>query len=271
MSNTTPVTLKPLLGSEDGPPFQVINPEAQTPLLLLCDHASNAVPQSLGTLGLPSKVLEETHIAWDIGAANLTCKLAKRLNARAILGGYSRLLIDCNRQPGDPSSIPEVSDGVIVPGNQNLNDAEAEQRLETFFWPFHHSITQELANLWRNGPPPAIVAVHSFTPIMMNNGETRAWHIGILWNHDPRMAIPTIRWLRADSNLLVGDNQPYSGREKGFTLDQHAGAAGLPHMCLEIRQDLIADEAGCERWAMILASALENLLEDSNLHSVMHF
>lgn len=257
------------LASGDDPPFEVCNPQGSAPVLLLCDHASHAIPAIYQNLGLAPELLATQHIAWDIGAACVTRGLAERLNAPAVLSGYSRLLIDCNRQPGDPTSIAPVSDGIEIPGNQHLDDAEVMRRVETFFWPYHHAITNTLTRLWRHGPPPALVSVHSFTPVF--GGLHRPWHIGVLWNHDPRMIQPLIHWLNAHHDFTVGDNEPYSGREVGFTLDNHAGAAGLPHVCLEIRQDLIGDEAGCDRWINILGDALEAVLSNATLHTVEHY
>ncbi len=257
-----------LLGPEDPSPFQVLNADARTPVLLVCDHASNAIPRQLVTLGVRPEDLRK-HVALDLGAAHLARHLAARLKAAAVLAGYSRLVIDCNRQPGDPTSIPEVSDGIVVPGNRGLNDSEAEARLEAVFWPYHHAITQLIAHLWRHGPAPAVVAIHSFTPYF--SGLHRPWEVGVLWNHDPRMAAPLIHWLNDHhDSLCVGDNEPYSGREVGFTLDHHAGAAGLPHVCIEVRQDLIDDETSTAHWAKILGEALEAVLSNASLHTVEH-
>ncbi|HXH04342.1 MAG TPA: N-formylglutamate amidohydrolase, partial [Candidatus Competibacteraceae bacterium] len=180
------------------------------------------------------------------------------------------LVIDCNRQPGDPTSIPELSDGIRIPGNQNLSDTEAERRLEECFWPYHHAITREIARLWRHGPPPAIVSLHSFTP-QLRGFEPRPWHIGILWNHDPRLALPLLDWLREHTDYCIGDNEPYSGRSVGFTMQTHAEAAGLPHVLFEVRQDLLTDAPGLERWADVLARALQAVLADPHLHRVVHF
>ncbi|MDQ2694994.1 MAG: N-formylglutamate amidohydrolase, partial [Pseudomonadota bacterium] len=212
-------TLPPLLGPDDPPPYEVVNNGGQAPLLLLCDHASNRIPAGLDQLGLEPRHLQ-LHIAIDIGAAGLTRRLAERLDAVALLAGYSRLVIDLNRQPGHPTSIPEVSDGIIVPGNQRLGDAEADRRLESVFWPYHHAITNTLSHLWRHGPPPALVAMHSFTPVM--HGRQRPWHLGVLWNHDPRLATPLLRRWRAVPDLCVGDNEPYSGHLPGDSIDRHA-------------------------------------------------
>ena len=260
----------PLLGPGDPPPFTLFNPEGEAPLVLVCDHASNAIPTALGQLGLGPAELAQ-HVAWDIGAAQVTRLLAMRLDAPAVLGGYSRLVVDCNRAPGDPTSIAEVSDGIVIPGNQNIDDALADARLNAVFWPYHHAITQALAHRWRHGRgrAPALIAIHSFTPVM--NGFQRPWHLGVLWNRDPRLARPLIAWFRANPDLCVGDNQPYSGRDVGFTMDTHGGAAGLPHVEIEIRQDLIADEEGCERWGAVAGEALAAVLEDETLFQVRHY
>ncbi len=259
-----------LLGSEDPPPFSVVNPDGPAPVVLACDHASNALPAALDQLGLGPVELAQ-HIAWDIGAAQVTRLLAARLNATAVLAGYSRLVIDCNRSPGDPASIVGISDNIVIPGNQAVDDAAAELRLNEAFWPYHHAITQALAHRWRHdrGHAPALIAIHSFTPAM--NGFQRPWHLGVLWNRDPRLAGPLLAQFRANPELCVGDNQPYSGRDVGFTMDAHGSAAGLPHLEIEIRQDLIADEAGCEHWAAIVGAALEATLADDAIYQVVHY
>lgn len=258
-----------LLGLEEPPPFTVINSEGQAPVVLVCDHASNRIPAQLQHLGLGPAALSQ-HIAWDIGAARVTELLAIRLGAPAVLAGYSRLVIDCNRSPGDPTSIVEISDGITIVGNRDLDDATADARLHEIFWPYHHAVTHLLAHRWRhgNGQAPALIAIHSFTPVM--NGFQRPWHLGVLWNRDPRLALPILATLRADPALCVGDNEPYSGREVGFTMDTHGGAAGLPHVEIEIRQDLIANEAGCQYWAAILGEVLVSVLSDLTLYQVQH-
>lgn len=248
---------------------EIVNPDGRTPVLLVCDHASNRIPSEYTDLGLPNEALHQ-HIALDIGTAAVTRLLAQRFECPAVLSGYSRLLIDCNRQPGDPTSIPEVSDGTRVPGNLAISDEEADFRLETFFWPYHHAITHTLAQLWRHGPAPAVISIHSFTPTF--SGLHRPWHLGVLWNHDPRIAEPLLRWFHEQHpDLVVGDNEPYSGREVGFTVEHHAGAAGLPHVTVEVRQDLITDRAGQNHWANLLGDALEAVLSNASLHRVEHY
>ncbi len=259
-----------LLGRVDPPSFTLFNPNGQAPVVLVCDHASNAIPARLQQLGLNSAELAQ-HIAWDLGAAQIIRWLAVRLNAPAVLAGYSRLVIDCNRPPGHPTSIAEISDGIPIPGNCGLDDAHADARLNEVFWPYHHAITQMLAHHWRHdqGHTPALIAIHSFTPVM--NGFQRPWHLGVLWNRDPRLAEPLLTYLRANPALCVGDNQPYSGREVGFTMDTHGAAAGLPHVEIEIRQDLLADAAGCEHWAGVIGDALETVLRDEALFQMRHY
>lgn len=259
-----------LLGPNDPPPFTLTNPEGRASVVLVCDHASNAIPARLNGLGLGKYELSQ-HIAWDIGAAQVARLLAARLDAPAVLGGYSRLVIDCNRPPGHPTSIAEVSDGIFIPGNHQLSDLEAEMRFNEVFWPYHHAITQALAHRWRHGHgrAPALIAVHSFTPVM--NGFRRPWHLGVLWNRDPRLAEPLLTGFGANAEWCVGDNQPYSGREVGFTMDTHGGAAGLAHVEVEIRQDLLADEMGCAYWAKRIGDVLEAILQDRTLYEVCHY
>lgn len=259
-----------LISHADPPPFTLFNPNGPAPVVLVCDHASNAIPTSLKQLGLSPAELAQ-HIAWDIGAAYLVRLLAERLDAPAVLAGFSRLVIDCNRPPGDPASIAQISDGITIPGNRDVDDAHADARLNQVFWPYHHAITQALAHHWRHDQrhAPVLIAVHSFTPVM--NGFQRPWHLGVLWNRDPRLAEPLLAHFRTDAALCVGDNQPYSGREVGFTMDTHGAAAGLPHVELEIRQDLIADQAGGKRWARVVGDALEAVLRDQALFQMRHY
>lgn len=245
-----------LVGPQDPPAYSLCNAESTAPLLLLCDHASHAVPASLQQLGLPAEQLQR-HIGWDIGAACVTERLAEQFDCAAVFAGYSRLVIDCNRAPGDGSSIPECSDGTTVPGNLDLSDAAIAARIDACFWPYHHAITRWLAAARHAGRVPAVVAIHSFTPCMQ--GFARPWQIGVLWNHDPRMAQALIERLRA-AGYCVGDNEPYSGRDTHYTVETHAAAAGLPHVLIEIRQDLLADAAGCRHWAGVLAGALTPIL-----------
>lgn len=258
----------PLLAADEAAPFALVNPEGRAPILLVCDHASARIPRALGTLGLPAEALRR-HIAYDIGAADLTRRLAARLDAPAVLCGYSRLVIDVNRQPGDPQSIVRCSDGIAVPGNAGLTPEEEEARAEAVHWPYHHAIDAAFARLRRLGPEPILFSVHTFTPTL--GGEDRQWDLGVLWNRDPRVAVPLIDLLRRSGNYHVGDNEPYSGREIAYTLNLHAGAAGLANAAIEVRQDHCESEAELDHWAALLAAALDRILGMANLHRIEHF
>ncbi len=253
-----------MLGPEDPPPFTVLNPDSTRPVLFVCDHAANRVPAALDNLGL-TEAQRQTHIGWDIGAEALTRLLAERFKACAVLTTYSRLVVDSNRAPGDPAAIPVVSDGVLVPGNRDLDDGAAEQRTDALFWPYHHAIADRIAHLWRHGPPPALVAMHTCTPVM--DGFERPWHFGLLYNHDDRMARAMLTALaERDPSLCLGDNLPYSGKQVGFTVNTHAEPAGLPNLGVEVRQDLVGDPAGVAHWGGLFGDALEKVLADPDLY-----
>ncbi len=252
--STNNQTAYPLIGAGDPPPFSVFNPQARAPLLLVCDHASREIPAALARLGL-SDAASQRHIAWDIGAADLTRALARTFDAPAVLAGYSRLLIDCNRSLSDPSSIVPASDGELIPGNRRLTSLERELRARSFFEPYHEVIAQRLEELHRRRLIPALLSVHSFTPML--GRQARPWHVGVLWDRDARIAVPLLERLRAVEGLVVGDNLPYSGRHPAdYTVARHAESARLPHVCLEIRQDEIETAAGVAHWARIIAHAL---------------
>lgn len=256
------------LDADDPPAVERVNPQGRAPILFICDHASPAVPKGLANLGLSPQRLVE-HIGWDIGAAEVARHLARRFDAPAVLSGYSRLVIDCNRQPGDPASVPAISDGTPIPANQGLTEADEVARVETFFWPYHHAITDALAHLWRLGKPPILFSVHSFTPVY--GGAARPWQAGVLYNRDARMAGRLIAALRRHGDLMIGDNQPYSGLSLAYSIDLHAGAAGLPHCAIEIRQDQIDHAQGVLGWTDLLGEALVELMNDPNLFRVEHF
>lgn len=265
---TVPSAAGPLLGAGDPPAWRAVNAAGRAPVLLVCDHASNRIPASLGTLGLPAAELER-HIAWDIGAAGVTERMAELLDAPALLSGYSRLVLDCNRHPGGVGSVPATSDGVAIPGNRDLSDAAVAARVAALFEPYQRAIADRLAAFAAAGTVPALISIHSFTPAM--NGRPRPWHVGILWDADARIPGPLLEALGAEATLVVGDNEPYSAREPhGYTTDVHGTRAGLPHVLIEIRQDLIADAAGQADWAGRLAAALKPILADPKLYAVRH-
>lgn len=218
-------------------------------LILVCDHASNAVPADID-LGL-DRLHFDSHIAIDIGAGPLTERLAARLGSRAWLATVSRLVVDCNRPP--ELAIPEQSDGIAIPGNRALSPAARARRLAV-----HAAFHDGLAALVAARPRPMLVSIHSFTPALATDPSPRPWPIAILWNRDDRAAAHALRLLRGRIDLggPVGANEPYSGHVLNYTMDRHAEANGLPYLGFEIRQDLIADEAGVARWASILAETI---------------
>ncbi len=243
------------------PAFEILRPRAKSRVLLVCDHASNRVPPELDGLGLDANTLAR-HIGWDIGAAAVTRLLSRRLDAAAVLSGVSRLVIDCNRPPESDSSIPPTSDGVIVPGNAALSAAQARARAGRWFRPYHDAIARQIARIEKRGAAAILVSIHSFTPRM--NGAARPWPVGILWNRDGRLALPVIASLRA-RGLVVGDNEPYSGRLGGYTVAEHAERLGRPNIAFEIRQDEIAGPTGIRRWAALIAETLAPTLKAPGL------
>ncbi|HEY5623589.1 MAG TPA: N-formylglutamate amidohydrolase, partial [Gammaproteobacteria bacterium] len=246
------------------PPFELIEVDADRQLVLACDHARNRVPHSLGDLGLNAAELEE-HIAWDIGAGAVTRRLSKHLQADAVLGGYSRLVVDLNRDLDDPTAFPRVSDGVLVPGNLSLSVEHKAERARVLFKPYHEALRRSIQKRTKGQRTPVMICIHSFTPVQ--NNVARPWHVGILWDKDSRLALPLIAALNARGDLVVGDNEPYSGRHPAdYTVDHHAEVLGLAYAAIEIRQDLVTDESGQRRWADLLADVLQPLLRDDDLY-----
>ncbi|WP_445681057.1 N-formylglutamate amidohydrolase [Radicibacter daui] len=242
---------------------EILNAEGTGSAILLCDHASNRVPAEIGDLGLPEGEMER-HIAYDIGAAAVTREMSRLMQAPALLHGYSRLALDPNRAPDDPTLIPVISDGTIVPANRAMDAAGRRARIARYHQPYHDAVASVLAERRTRGQRAAIISLHSFTPWLRNNRK-RPWEVGVLWGEDGRMAVPFMAALEADG-VVVGDNEPYSGRNShGFTIEHHAMPAGLPHVLVELRQDLIADTAGQLHWAGVLARVLQPLLTDEEL------
>src|SRR5262245_8850226 len=246
--------MQQLLGPGDPPPFSVHNEKGRAPLLLLCDHASKAVPKALGTLGLTGEELSR-HIGWDIGGLDSALELSEILDAPLLASGYSRLVIDCNRWPGGEGSTPEVSDGTPVPANRDLTQEQTDARAEACFWPYHREVDLQLDRMTSDGRKVALLVMHSFTPQM--NGFKRPWHVGVLWNDDARLPEPLLAALRREPELVVGDNEPYSARASyEYTLNAHARTRALPHCSLEVRQDLIATRDDARAWGRRLAPAI---------------
>lgn len=253
----------PLLGPDDPAPVSIVNPEGSADLILICDHASNAVPASLQGLGLMERDLHR-HIALDIGAAEVTRLMADRLDAPGVLAGYSRLVIDTNRELDHHESINRESDGTLIPANQDVTPQEARRRAEACFWPFHRKIGAGISGFAVRGVRPAIIAIHGFTPVF--GGVERPWHLGVLWNEDGSIAIPLIEALRTHGDLVIGDNQPYSGRQQyGYSIDTHAGETGLSNVLIELREDFAATPEAQEKSADILVEALIPILKGLGL------
>ncbi|KQP92980.1 N-formylglutamate amidohydrolase [Methylobacterium sp. Leaf117] len=239
-------------------PVETIPGDPARGLLLICDHASNHVPADLDQLGVPEHEFAR-HIAYDIGAAAVTRRLAADLGVPAILTRFSRLIIDPNRGRADPTLVMRLSDGAVVPGNARIDEDGKAERIRRFYAPFDEAIDAGIAEAEATGRRPAIVTIHSFTPYW--RGVPRPWEVGILWDRDDRMSAPLIAGLRADpAGLTVGDNEPYGGGLPGDTIDRHAMARGLPNALVEIRQDLIVGEAGQAEWASRFARLLRPML-----------
>lgn len=248
-----------MLSPSEPPPVEVVNPHGASRVLIVCDHASNRVPEALGSLGL-SRAELDTHIGWDIGAAMVARHLSSLLDAPLVLSGYSRLVIDCNRPIHVPGSIPEVSGGVAIPGNTGLDAAAREARQRAFFHPYHATIAELYESRARSRAPGELVlfSMHSFTPELL--GEKRPWPIAMLYGKDPRLAHAFRDVFRADPGLLVGDNQPYRvSDETDWTIPTHGEARGILHTAFEIRQDGVADAAGAREWAERVARAWRSL------------
>lgn len=255
----------PLIGPGEPPPFTVVNPDGRAPFLLVCDHASRRIPHALHQLGVADWVLDR-HVACDIGARALTLALSERFDAPAVLAGYSRLVVDLNRQLHDPSAFIKVSDGIAIPGNIELDEAGRFLRIRSFFEPYHDAVTAQLQRFLDRGQVPALVSVHTCTPVF--NRVVRRWHVGIMWDRDPRIARPLLERLSAMKDVCVGDNEPYSGAHPNdYTIDHHAESNGFPCVGIEVRQDLVDTPEGAAHWAGILADGLEPVLDDAALYS----
>jgi predicted N-formylglutamate amidohydrolase len=241
-----------LLVKDDVPPVMEENAAGSSPFLLVCDHYGRAIPRGLGDLGLPESELRR-HIAWDIGIAGVASALSKHLDAHLIAQRYSRLVIDCNRPPQSPNSIPRISETTVIAGNEGLTREAAEARRQQVFDPYHRRIAEVIDRRSRGGLPTVLVSLHSFTPVYA--AIARPWHVGTLYQRDTRLPARLLKRLRAEADLVVGDNEPYAvSDETDYTIPVHGEARGLMNTGIEIRQDLIADDAGERQWADRLAA-----------------
>lgn len=243
-----------LLSAEDVPPVHEFNAEGRSPYLLTCDHYGRLIPRRLGDLGLPESE-RKRHIGWDIGIAGVAEALSRHLDAHLIVQRYSRLVIDCNRPPHVASSIPRISEATTIPGNEGISREAAAIRRAQIFDPYHRRIDEIIDRRGGAGRPTVLIALHSFTPVYA--GIARPWHIGTLYHRDTHLPPLLLKLLRAEGDLVVGDNEPYAvSDETDYTIPVHGEARGLMNTGIEIRQDLISDPAGEQAWAERLARIL---------------
>jgi len=239
---------------EDVPPVLEVNVSGRSPFLLTCDHYGRLIPRRLGDLGLPESELSR-HIAWDIGIAGVAEALSGHLDAHLIAQRYSRLVIDCNRPPASAGSIPRLSEATAIPGNEAMAGDAAESRREAIFDPYHRRIREVIEKRLRDDVPTVLVSLHSFTPVYA--GIIRPWHIGTLYHRDRSLPPLLLKALRAEPDLVVGDNEPYAVSDAtDYTIPVHGEMRGLMNTGIEIRQDLISDRAGEKEWADRLARIL---------------
>jgi predicted N-formylglutamate amidohydrolase len=244
----------PLLDPDEPDPVAFDNEAGASVFFLTCDHAGRAFPRRLDRLGLPPAETAR-HIAWDIGIGAVGVELSRRLDAALVRQHYSRLVIDCNRDPSVPSSIPEISETTSIPGNRDLDERAREARYEAVFRPYHAAIAAALDRRSAAGRASVLVALHSFTPVFKD--QSRRWHAAVLYNRDARLAHALAVLLRADDGLVIGENEPYAVSDAtDYTVPVHAERRGLVHVEIEIRQDLIAEPQGQVLWAERLGRLL---------------
>ena len=255
---TSPPMISPdfnLLDADDPPAVTVVRPDAASPFLLVCDHAGNRIPRKLGTLGV-SEADRQRHIAWDLGAAAMAQGVSELLDAPLVLQSYSRLVIDCNRNPEVESAIPLVSEITEIPGNRDLHPREVEARITEIFRPYHQRIAAMIDAREAAGRPAVLVALHSFTP-HYNGMGARPWHIGILYNKDDRLSRILLELLSVEPGLTVGDNEPYKiSDETDYTIPVHGERRGIVHVEIEVRHDGIESGKDQTAWAERLTRLL---------------
>lgn len=240
------------------PPFRILNPRGVSSLVFICDHASNRVPDEFGEFGLPAAELQR-HIAWDIGAAAVAEILAQYFDAPAVLSEVSRLVIDCNRSFEDPGLTPAISDGTMVPANQDLTERERRRRWKAYHLPYHNAIEEIIAAKLADRQTPIVVSVHSMTPVM--KGFARPWQIAMCSAADRRLNDPVLAALRRRGDIAVGDNEPYTlDTVEDYSVPYHAMRRNLQHLQVEFRQDEVASPDGQRRWADIFGTCVERAL-----------
>jgi predicted N-formylglutamate amidohydrolase len=243
-----------LLAPDEPPPVLQTRRHGASKFVIVVDHASKRIPRRLGDLGLPASELQR-HIAWDIGSLKVARRVAAALRAPLVAQNYSRLVIDCNRDPRAPTSIPTLSETAVIPGNVGLSDQQVAARRAEIFDPYHGQISALLDERLAAGRPSILVAQHSMTDVF--KGVRRAMHAAVLYNRDRRFAGLVLEALRCESSLQIADNEPYFvSDETDYTIPRHGEARGLPHVEIEIRQDLLRDETGQKQWAERITRAL---------------
>ncbi|MEM7124441.1 MAG: N-formylglutamate amidohydrolase [Pseudomonadota bacterium] len=252
-----------ILDHDEPHPVRVHREHGLSPFFLTCDHAGKRIPRKLGDLGLPAHELER-HIAWDIGALATSAHLSARLDATLVEQVYSRLVVDCNRKRDMPTFVTEVSEATEIPGNMGLRDEHVAAREREIHTPYHDRIVDLMNHRERTGRPNVLIAMHSFTPIF--HGNARPWHIGLLYNRDDRLAA-ILHDVLTEHDVVVGDNEPYAiSDDSDYGIPVHGEERGVPHIEFEIRQDLIADDAGQKRWAALLEDVLRVALQRLEAH-----
>lgn len=250
-------------------PFEAIEGDRRKGLVIIADHAGRELPEEYGDLGLPASEFDR-HIAYDIGVEQVTRELAALTGAPAVMARFSRLLIDANRGEDDPTLIRQLYDGTIVPANYPMDEAERTRRLDRYYRPYHDAVGSMVASVAaETGAAPFVFSIHSFTPAMQ--GRERPWHAGVLWDSDDRAPQALLAMLAAEGDLVVGDNEPYDGALRGDTMFRHCIVNGYAHALLEIRQDLIRDDAGAAAWAARLAPMVEAINAMPDMHVVRQY
>ena len=256
-----------LLQPGEPAPYRIENAKGKAPILIVCDHASNRVPQALNDVGL-SKANLEKHIAWDPGTENIGRYMSEKLDATGFFACYSRIVVDVNRGERSAECMREVSDHIHVPGNKGLSAAEKRQRLDEIFWPYHRALAAQIKTYRKKNIVPLIVSLHSFTPEM--DGYKRPWHIGVLWNKEETIARRLIAELQAQNpDMVVGENEPYTLKQTNLTkntIKTHAEDNGLPYVIVEFRQDLVATKRDALKWGRIFLEALAPILLDPAIY-----
>ncbi len=262
MTSSPPATL-PWIAADEPPAFELVNGQGRGRAVLICDHASPRMPRRLGTLGLSGGDLTR-HIAWDIGAAVVARELSRRLDSPLLLSNYSRLVVDCNRPLHVEDAFATQSEDTRIPGNESISEQEKAERAEAFYWPYQDAMHRLVASRSDGAAVPPMVSVHSFTPTY--HGVSRPWHIGVNYRLDRRLAALVLDALRAENSWHVGENEPYPvALDEDYTVPVHGERRGLPYVLFEIRQDLIAAEAGALVWAGRLAPILAEALAHPSL------